>query len=186
MQKINNLKHAWQFILDEGVVTAPSDYNILCYINKLVEEGFYYTAGALRDVPVSIGGTAWKPEIPIEGVVKNDLQEILAIEDVYERAIKAQLYISRGQLFIDGKQEDGNTLREPHPDFQRLRHHRCARGTGARVQEIADCLLRDKRQHRCIRIPFRQLPVETQIKRVNPNVPYPHLRKKGRIAAVLF
>ena len=94
VQKINNLKHAWQFILDEGVV--------LCYINKLVEEGFYYTAGSLRDVPVSIGGTAWKPEIPIEGVVKNDLQEILAIEDVYERAIKAQLYISRGQLFIDG------------------------------------------------------------------------------------
>ena len=102
VQKINNLKHAWQFILDEGVVTAPSDYNILCYINKLVEEGFYYTAGSLRDVPVSIGGTAWKPEIPIEGVVRNDLQKILAIENVYERAIKAQLYISRGQLFIDG------------------------------------------------------------------------------------
>ena len=102
VQKINNLKHAWQFILDEGVATSSSDYNILCYINKLVEEGFYYSAGELRDVPVSIGGTAWKPEIPIEGIVRNELQEILAIENVYERAIKAQLYISRGQLFIDG------------------------------------------------------------------------------------
>ena len=102
VQKINNLKHAWQFILDEGVATSPSDYNILCYINKLVEEGFYYSAGQLRDVPVSIGGTTWKPEIPIEGVVRDELQQILAIEDVYERAIKAQLYVSRGQLFIDG------------------------------------------------------------------------------------
>ena len=102
VQKINNLKHAWQFILDEGVATSPSDYNILCYINKLVEEGLYYSAGQLRDVPVSIGGTTWKPEIPIEGVVRDELQQILAIEDVYERAIKAQLYVSRGQLFIDG------------------------------------------------------------------------------------
>lgn len=102
IQKINNLKHAWQFALDEGVITSPSNFDILCYINKLVEEGFYYNAGTLRSVPVSIGGTSWKPELPIEGVVREKLQEILSAEDVCERAINAMLFIMRRQLFIDG------------------------------------------------------------------------------------
>lgn len=102
IQKINNLKHAWQLILDEGVVTSPSDFNLLCLINKLVEEGFYYNAGSLRGVPVSIGGTKWKPELPIESIVKEQLLDILAIEDVYDRAVAALLFVTKKQLFIDG------------------------------------------------------------------------------------
>ncbi|MGN1051874.1 MAG: cell filamentation protein Fic, partial [Candidatus Scatosoma sp.] len=77
VQKINNLKHAWQFVLDEGVVTSKSDYSVLCVINRLVEEGFYFNAGKLRSVPVSIGGTKWKPELPIESVVVEELNGIL-------------------------------------------------------------------------------------------------------------
>lgn len=102
VQKINNLKHAWQLILDEGVITSPSDYNLLRLINKLVEEGFYYNAGSLRIVPVSIGETKWKPELPIESLVKEQLAEILAIEDVYERAVQALLFVTKKQLFVDG------------------------------------------------------------------------------------
>lgn len=102
IQKINNLKHAWQLILDEGVVTSPSDFSLLCLINKLVEEGFYYNAGSLRGVPVFIGGTKWKPELPIESIIKEQLLDILAIEDVYDRAIAALLFVTKKQLFIDG------------------------------------------------------------------------------------
>lgn len=102
IQKINNLKHAWQFVLDDGVITSKSDYSILCLINRLVEEGFYYNAGRLRSVPVSIGGTKWKPEIPIESVVMEELNSILAVQDVYERAINALLFVTKKQLFIDG------------------------------------------------------------------------------------
>ena len=102
IQKINNLKHAWQFVLDDGVVTSKSDYSILCLINRLVEEGFYYNAGKLRSVPVSIGGTKWKPELPIESVVIEQLNELLNETDVYERAIKALLFVTKKQLFIDG------------------------------------------------------------------------------------
>ena len=102
IQKINNLKHAWQFVLDDGVVTSKSDYSILCLINRLVEEGFYYNAGKLRSVPVSIGGTKWKPELPIESVVIEQLNEILNEGDVYERAINALLFVTKKQLFIDG------------------------------------------------------------------------------------
>ena len=102
IQKINNLKHAWQFILDEDVITAKSDYSILCLINKLVEEGFYFNAGKLRSVPVSVGGTHWKPEFPIETAVTEQLNDILAEKNIYERAIDALLFITKKQLFIDG------------------------------------------------------------------------------------
>ncbi len=102
IQKINNLKHAWQLILDEGVVGSPSDFNLLCLINRLVEEGFYYNAGSLRSVPVSIGGTKWKPELPIESVVKEKLADILSTKDVYARAVAALLFVTKKQLFIDG------------------------------------------------------------------------------------
>ena len=102
IQKINNLKHAWQFVLDEGVVTSKSDYSILCLINRLVEEGFYFNAGKLRSVPVSIGGTKWKPELPIESVVVEQLNILLNEQDVYERAINVLLFVTKKQLFIDG------------------------------------------------------------------------------------
>lgn len=102
IQKINNLKHAWQFVLDYTVVTTKSDYSVVCLINKLVDEGFYYNAGKLRSVPVSIDGTKWKPELPIESVVLEELNSILAEPNVYERAINALLFITKKQLFIDG------------------------------------------------------------------------------------
>ena len=102
IQKVNNLKHAWQFILDDGVITSKTDYSILCLINRLVEEGFYYNAGKLRSVPVSIGGTQWKPELPIENVVIEQLSDILNEPDVFKRAINALLFVTQKQLFIDG------------------------------------------------------------------------------------
>lgn len=102
VQKINNLKHAWQFVLDKDVVSTPSDYYLLCTINKLVEEGFYYNAGQLRSVPVSIGGTKWKPQLPVESIVREELAEVLSIADIYKKAIKALLFVMKRQLFIDG------------------------------------------------------------------------------------
>jgi len=100
--KINNLKHAWQLILDEGVTASPSDFNLLCLINKLVEEGFYYSAGAIRTVPVTIGGTKWKPDLPIESQIREQLLDILSIDDVYDKSVTALLFVTRKQLFIDG------------------------------------------------------------------------------------
>jgi len=100
--KINNLKHAWQLILDEGVAASPSDFNLLCLINKLIEESFYYNAGYLRTVPVAIGGTKWKPDLPIESQIKEQLSDILGINDIYDKAVSALLFVTRKQLFIDG------------------------------------------------------------------------------------
>ena len=77
VQKILNLKHAWEFILDRDVISYPSDYDILCHIAKLVNEGFYYDGGRIRGVPVTIGGTSYIPPLPIENIVKESIAEII-------------------------------------------------------------------------------------------------------------
>lgn len=103
IMKVVNLKHAWEFILNKNVIQSPTNYSLACEINKFVEEGFYYNAGQLRTVPVSIGGTKWKPEFSIESVVKEKLQEILeSNQDDVDKAIELLLYIMKSQLFIDG------------------------------------------------------------------------------------
>lgn len=103
IMKIINLKHAWEFILNKNVILSNTNFALLCEINKLVEEGFYYSAGKVRNVPVTIGGTTWKPELPIESVIKEELEEIfnLKIDDI-DRAIELLLYTMKKQVFIDG------------------------------------------------------------------------------------
>lgn len=101
--KIVNLKHAWEFILNKNVILSNTNFALLCEINKMVEEGFYYSAGKIRNVPVTIGGTTWKPDLPIESVIKEELEEIFnkEINDV-EKSIELLLYTMKKQIFIDG------------------------------------------------------------------------------------
>ena len=101
--KIVNLKHAWEFILNKNVIISKTDYNTLCMINRLVLEGFFYTAGMLRTIPVDIGGTSWKPDIPIEIDIKNDIDKILnSSKTIIDTAIELLLYVTKRQMFIDG------------------------------------------------------------------------------------
>ena len=101
--KIVNLKHAWEFILNKNVILSDTNFALLCEINKIVEEGFYYTAGKVRNTPITIGGTIWKPDLPIESVIKEELEEIFSKElDDIDRAIELLLYIMKKQVFIDG------------------------------------------------------------------------------------
>ncbi len=101
--KIVNLKHAWEFILNENVILSNTNFALLCEINKIVEEGFYYSAGKIRNVPVTIGGTIWQPSLPIESVIKEELEEIFnkKMDDV-DKAIELLLYTMKKQVFIDG------------------------------------------------------------------------------------
>ena len=101
--KVVNLKHAWEFILNKNVILSKTDYNILCSINKFVEEGFYYLAGTLRTTPVKIGGTSWMPELPIEADIKDNLNSILNLDiDDIQKSVKLLLYVVKSQMFIDG------------------------------------------------------------------------------------
>ena len=102
ISKVINLKHAWEFILNKGVLQYPSNYALLCQINSLVEAGFSVTAGKLRSVPVTIGGSTYIPPLPIESQIKEQLSIILSIEDIIERSISCLLFVMKKQLFLDG------------------------------------------------------------------------------------
>lgn len=103
VQKILNLKHAWEFILDRDVISYPTDYSILCHIAKLVNEGFFQDGGRVRGVPVTIGGTSYIPPMPIESVIKEKMDEILKADlPTDEKAIRLCLYCMRTQIFNDG------------------------------------------------------------------------------------
>ena len=103
VQKILNLKHAWEFILDEDVIQVESDYYLLSHIAKLVNEGFYSDGGRIRGVPVSIGRSTYIPPIPIESVVKENIKNIYDSDkkDI-DKAIELCLYCMKTQVFIDG------------------------------------------------------------------------------------
>ncbi len=103
VQKILNLKHAWEFILDKDIISYPTDYSILCHIAKLVNEGFYQAGGRIRGVPVTIGGTSYIPPLPIETVVRENIEEILEKHiSPDEKAITLCLYCMKTQIFNDG------------------------------------------------------------------------------------
>ena len=102
ISKVVNLKHAWEFILGEGVITYPTNYAILHQINEIVEEGFSYTAGKIRSVPVSIGGSSYLPPLPYEPQIKEELSELLSKNKSYEVAIELVLYVMKRQIYLDG------------------------------------------------------------------------------------
>ena len=103
VQKILNLKHAWEFILDTDVVASRSDYYMLSHIAKLVNEGFFAEGGRIRGVPVSIGGSSYIPPLPIEHDVKDAIREIVTQDsEAINVAIKLCLYCMKTQVFLDG------------------------------------------------------------------------------------
>lgn len=103
VQKILNLKHAWEFILDKDVLQSDSNYYILSHVARMVNEGFYTNGGSVRSVPVTIGGTSYVPPLPIEIDVKDRIIEILQSSDeVIDKAIRLCLYCMKTQIFIDG------------------------------------------------------------------------------------
>ena len=101
---INNLKYAWQFILEEE--NASYNFNTICEIHRLVCDKLVLDndLGHLRATPVNIGGTSWKPQFPIESQIKEELEELLNQKEKTktEVAIEIMLWLMRRQMFIDG------------------------------------------------------------------------------------
>ncbi len=98
---VNNLKRAWQFVLDN--LDYPMDFPLICRINQIVgSDNLVYGAGYIRNIPVSMGGTAWKPDMPIESQIKEELAGIMALDSPTDKAITLMLYLMRKQMFVDG------------------------------------------------------------------------------------
>ena len=98
---VNNLKHAWQFMFD--TMDYPTDFAYICHLNRIVGDGdLIHSAGFLINIPVTIGGTSWKPDFPNEPDIKAAIKKIVKIENPTERSISLMLYCMRSQMFLDG------------------------------------------------------------------------------------
>ena len=106
---INNLKYAWQFILENDNLNY--DFNLLIYLHKLTCDKLVLNQylGKLRTTPVNIGGTNWKPQFPIESQIIEELKMLLkqSQKTKTEIAIEVMLWIMRRQMFIDGNKRVG-------------------------------------------------------------------------------
>ena len=109
VQKVLNLKHAWEFVLDRDVLSCPTDFAVLCHVARLVNEGFFDDGGRVRGVPIAIGGTAYVPPLPQETVIRERLSEIIpsAVQansdgKAVDIAIELCLYCMKAQIFLDG------------------------------------------------------------------------------------
>lgn len=103
VQKILNLKHAWEFIMDKDVIQVKTDFYILSYIAGLVNEGFYEQGGRIRGVPVAIGGSNYIPPIPNEIDIKETINNIVSSNaQSIDKAIDLCLYAMKTQIFNDG------------------------------------------------------------------------------------
>lgn len=128
---INNLKHAWNFILSDPPL--DNNYAVLCEINRIVGSNLIPMAGRIRTFPVTMGGTDWVPQFPIESKIKEELDELLKIDNTTDKAISIMLWSMRRQMFADGNKrtamlfankimiDDGCGIIqipiEKHPDF---------------------------------------------------------------------
>ena len=101
---INNLKHAWQFIL--STLEYPVNLSYICQIHKYVGESLEeYNAGFLRNkiIYVTMGDDEpFEPDLLIEADVRDEIENIMKTENETDRAISVMLYLSRRQIFNDG------------------------------------------------------------------------------------
>lgn len=100
INKVNNLKCAWQFLFDS--LDYPMDILYLRQLNQIVNQGLMSDAGNLRNYDVNLGGTSWKPELPEREKIIQDLTAIMSLDCCTEKAIKMMLYVMRTQMFSDG------------------------------------------------------------------------------------
>lgn len=97
---ILNMRDAWHFLLDN--LEYNNCWMLLREFNNIVGRDLIYGCGMLRRHDVSIGGTTWKPAIPVEADVYETVRNINDIEEDVDRALSYFCFITRAQLFIDG------------------------------------------------------------------------------------
>ncbi len=104
---INNLKHAWQFIL--STITNKIDFNYISSIHSLVGGNVVESPGKLRIYDVTMGGTKWKPKLPnkdeLEKLLEKCNKDILEHTEnisVTDVAITLMCKLMKMQAFNDG------------------------------------------------------------------------------------
>ena len=109
IQTINNFKHAWNYLLNS--LDVIDDIHFTKSINSLIGRNLIDRAGEIRIYEVKMGGTTWKPEIPDENKVKENLAKIKENSvSITEEAITKMLYLMKTQFFNDGNKRTSMLL----------------------------------------------------------------------------
>ena len=105
---INNLKHAWQFILSS--INENIDFNYISSIHSLVGSNLVESAGKIRVYEVKMGGTDWIPEIPTKEKIEELLIDVNKIQCDTERIITLMCKLMKMQIFNDGNKRTAMLL----------------------------------------------------------------------------
>jgi Fic family protein len=97
---ILNLRDAWKYLINNIDETFNLDF--ICKINSYVSRNESLEWGVLRNGKVGISGTDYIPEVPSKANVIEEINKIMDIKSVTERAIRYFLWGMRSQLFWDG------------------------------------------------------------------------------------
>ena len=97
---ILNLKRAWQYLFD--TIGEKIDLNLIQDFNRIVGRDLIHKSGFLRTADVRIGGTDYKPKLPIDYEIKDSIVDILDNENKLDVALNLMLFVMRNQLFFDG------------------------------------------------------------------------------------
>lgn len=103
IQAINNLKHAWQYIIFS--MNAEMNLKFIESIHAFVGANIVEQPGRLRTYEVSMGGTKWKPELPSEEKMNdliNEYENDLDDENITDAIFTFMCRLMKMQAFNDG------------------------------------------------------------------------------------
>lgn len=102
MNKVFCLRDAWKYVLEN--IDKELHLGFIEEIHTLIakSELEYQDLGKIRTSGVLISGTTWRPEMPDSEILHKELQELLKIKNVTDRALSIMLWIMRTQIFKDG------------------------------------------------------------------------------------
>lgn len=103
IQAINNLKHAWQYIIFS--MNAEINLNFIESIHAFIGSNIVEQPGKLRTYDVSMGGTKWRPELPTEEKMNNLIDEYIADlekENITDAIFTFMCRLMKMQAFNDG------------------------------------------------------------------------------------
>ncbi|MDD7306480.1 MAG: Fic family protein [Peptoniphilaceae bacterium] len=108
VNKILNLKHAWQYIIKN--IDKEINLGFISRVHEEVAKDEALEWGKIRTGQVSISGTYYIPPIP----QKKDVEEQLSIfnkdTNITNRAIDRMLYMMKSQIFWDGNKRTATII----------------------------------------------------------------------------
>lgn len=105
---VNNIKHAWQFLIDNHDVTP--DWQYAKHYNYLIGDGVNLYPGEIRQHTVQISGTNYIPPIPQLDDIYAGFETAYRYDSTEQQAAALFAIVCRGQWFSDGNKRTAHLL----------------------------------------------------------------------------